>query len=139
MRSVIQKSYLCVQHFLWDKDSSQWGELVWAQTRPRIYAEKLHQSPDSRIFFSPSFEKNVESLQPDRLKIINERLDQLARHLAGGGNYNLRSLDLKPLQGGANNGSTHEFDAWADQDAKRIFCHYEGEKLVLDRLDKALH
>jgi putative CRISPR-associated protein (TIGR02619 family) len=118
---------------------SQWGELVWAQTRPRLYAEKLLPSPDSRIIFSQSFEKSVENLQSDRLKIVNERIDQLTRHFIGSGNYNLRSLDLKPLKGGPCSGSTHEFDAWADQDAKRIFCHYEGDKLILDRLDKALH
>lgn len=39
--------------------------------------------------------------------------------------------------------STHELDAWADQDARRIFCHWEndpslGQVLVLDRLGPGL-
>ena len=37
------------------------------------------------------------------------------------------------------NEKTHEMDAWADQDAKRIFGHFEEGCFVLDRLAKALH
>ena len=37
--------------------------------------------------------------------------------------------------------STHELDAWADQDTRRLFGHFEedGKVFVLDKLDKALH
>lgn len=35
--------------------------------------------------------------------------------------------------------STHEMDAWADLDAKRIFGHFEGGIFVLDKLEKGLH
>ena len=63
-------------------------------------------------------------------------LDDLARYLETG--QDQRSFDFKPLKG-VPLPPTHEMDAWADQDAKRIFGHYEGQVFVLDRLDKALH
>jgi hypothetical protein len=43
------------------------------------------------------------------------------------------------LKGNPIAGSTHEFDAWADADARRVFCHYENGALILDKLGKALH
>lgn len=83
--------------------------------------------------------RGVEGLAPDRLRHVNERLDQLARRLEEGEIYNPDSLDFKPLRGGPHKGSTHECDAWADEGAKRLFGHFEGGCYVLDRLDKKLN
>ncbi|WP_029214547.1 putative CRISPR-associated protein [Kallotenue papyrolyticum] len=116
---------------------SPWGELVWQQAKREIYAERLYPPPSDRMRFGPKFEESVRGLPPDRLRLVNERLDDLAAYLERGDNRN--RLDFKPLRGKPRPPSTHECDAWADQDARRIFGHYEGEVFVLDRLDKALH
>ena len=99
---------------------SAWGSLVWEQTKKQLYAERLYPSPSAKLSFSKQFEKDVAELVAARCVIINERLDQLARCLEKGKSYNLSSLDFKPLQGGAYKGSTHECDAWADQDLSLI-------------------
>lgn len=52
---------------------------------------------------------------------------------------NLSSLNFKELKGNPKPPSTHECDAWADQDAKRLFGHFEKDSFVLDQLAKALH
>ena len=53
--------------------------------------------------------------------------------------YNLKSLDFKPLKGKPFPDSTHECDAWSDQDAKRLYGHYESNgQFMIDRLGKHL-
>lgn len=117
---------------------SPWGDLVWKQTQKQLYAEALHPSPSPKIVFSSSFEKSVKGLSGDRLILINERLDQLAKCLETNGQYNPPSLDFKALQGNPCPPSTYELDAWSDQGAKRIFGHYEGDRLILDKLGSHL-
>jgi putative CRISPR-associated protein (TIGR02619 family) len=116
---------------------SPWGELVWQQARRDIYAERLYPPPSDRIRFGPRFEESVRGLPPERRRLVNERLDDLAACLERGENRN--RLDFKPLRGNPRPPSTHECDAWADQDARRIFGHFEGDVFVLDALDKGLH
>lgn len=94
---------------------------------------------DRPLVFGARFRQTLDGLASDRFRHVNERLDQLARRLEEGETYNPRSLDFKPLQGGEYKGSTHECDAWADQDAKRLFGHFEGGRYIIDRLDKGLH
>lgn len=118
---------------------SPWGELVWQEAYRAVYGTGLLDSFSSKLRYGSQFQRSLENLTPDRLRHVNERLDQLARRLEEGETYNLSSLDFKPLQGGKYKGSTHECDAWADQDAKRLFGHYEEGVYVLDRLDKGLH
>jgi putative CRISPR-associated protein (TIGR02619 family) len=117
---------------------SPWGDLVWAQTKPQLYSETLHPSPSAKLAFGPKFEESIKGLPPNRLLLINSRLDQLAQCLESNGQYNPRSLDFKALKGNPCPPSTHELDAWSDQDAQRIFGHYEGDHFILDRLGKHL-
>lgn len=117
---------------------SPWGELVWQKTKKDIYKEDFHASPSDKIRFTEKFERSVSELPKERLAILNERIDDLMVHLETGA-ANLRRLDLKKLQGNPCPPSTHEADAWADSDTKRIFGRFEGEVFVIDRLDKALH
>ena len=118
---------------------SPWGDLVWQQTRRKIYGVELHPSPSEKLRFSEGFERSIRGIPVDRLILVNERIDQIARYLETNGQYNPRSLDFKQLKGNPRLPSTHEADAWADQDAKRIYGHYEGGDFVIDTLDKALH
>jgi putative CRISPR-associated protein (TIGR02619 family) len=118
---------------------SPWGDLVWEQTKRKIYGDQLHQSPSEKLSFGSNFEPSVKKVSAERLILINERIDQLVKNLETGGQYNPPSLDLKPLKGNPCPPSTHEMDAWADQDAKRIFGHYDNNCFVLDKLDRALH
>ncbi|MFZ5808322.1 MAG: putative CRISPR-associated protein [Chloroflexota bacterium] len=122
-----------------EKTLSTWGELVWAQTKKQIYEEQLWPSPSPRLSFSHNFERSVRELSKDRLVLINERIDQLAKCLETNGGYNPSSLDLKPLKGNPCPPSTHEIDAWADQDAKRMYGHYDSGNFILDKLGNALH
>lgn len=118
---------------------SAWAELIWKNYKDEIYQEQLLSSPrPEKIEYSREFEKAAQSLPKERLKIINERIDQLNLHLYNENN-NLNSLDFKKLEGGPIKGSTHEMDAWSDLDAKRIFGHFNNGCFILDRIDKGLH
>jgi len=125
---------------------SPWGDLVWAQTKKTIYAEKVHavEGLTSLLAFGNDFDRSVADLEKTRVAMVNERIDDLVRHLEkrsqDGKGHNPPSLDFKQLRGNPSSPSTHECDAWSDQDAKRLFGHFDTEgRFLLDRLDKALH
>jgi putative CRISPR-associated protein (TIGR02619 family) len=119
-------------------DLSPWGKLIWEAFRPELYSQRLLDSPSDRIRFETSFEKDVRNLPKDRYAILNERIDDLMMCLEN--QVHLDRLDIKPLK---NKDvfwpSTHEADAWADADCRRIFFHYESGVAELDRLIPALH
>lgn len=117
---------------------SPWGQLTWEQMKKEMYAEGILPSPSTRVRYGPGFEKSVQKTSADRCTDVNQRIDDLARFLETS-DYNINSLDFKPLQGNPKPPSTHECDAWADQDARRIFGHFEDDVFVLDVLDRGLH
>jgi len=115
---------------------SEWGELAWNEVKDKIYSEKLLDSPHERIVFSRQFIDSVNKLPSDRIKIINERVDQVFRFVENG--ENPKSLNFHRVNVRVGR-STHEFYAWSDRDAKRIYCHYEGDdKIVIDELGEHL-
>jgi putative CRISPR-associated protein (TIGR02619 family) len=118
---------------------SPWGDLVWSQSKKALYSEALHPAPSHQLRYSQSFVRSTEGLPADRITLLNERIDQLSRHLEGDRSYNPASLDFKPLRNSPLPLSSHEADAWADQDAKRLFGHFEQEVFVIDALAKGLH
>jgi len=113
---------------------SEWGQAVWSGCCNRYYRDDLQPPLSPRLRFAGRFQKAADDLPPDRLSILNRRLDDLATCLDGGDNP--KSLSLKKLQGNPVPGSTHEFYAWSDRDAARGFGHFEdGEAVfVVDRL-----
>lgn len=117
---------------------SQWIEALYQPLRPRLYEETLWPSWSDRVVFGPAFRGSTDGLPPDRLRRLNERIDDLCRHTFEP-ERPLQRLDLKPIRGPAIQGSTHEADAWADGSAKRLFLHREGASWVIDRLGTALH
>jgi len=119
---------------------SPWGELVWKQSRSKIYRGQVYSPPSERSRLGEEFAKSVQRLAPDLVERVNKKIDDLVKYLElGDEKYNLPSLDFKELRGNPCPPSTHEVDAWADLDAKRLFGHYEGDVFVLDKLDRALH
>lgn len=117
---------------------SPWGELVWEQTRSSLYQKKLFPSPSKKIIYSRNFKKSVDKLPDDRKVLINVRIDQLAKHLESKG-YNPSSLDFKQLKGNPLPPATHEFDAWSDKSAQRVFGYFEADTFILNSLDTGLH
>lgn len=128
---------------LYDQFSlTSWGELVFGQYKKELYAEKVHESISERVVFGPTFLKSCER-EWEHFEQINIKIDLLARYQEICPHPNPNSLDYKPLSGSprirGNIKSTHELDAWSDGNAKRIYCHVEGDKIILDELADALH
>ncbi|NDY71653.1 hypothetical protein DO021_09005 [Desulfobacter hydrogenophilus] len=118
---------------------SPWGELLWVEARDQLYPKRIWPSPKpKKIKYGKAFLKSADGIEPDRCKQINERIDQLNRYLLDK-KHNLKSLDFKQLAGSSMAPSTHEIDAWADSDARRIFLHKDGNGCyILDKLGKGL-
>ncbi len=116
---------------------SPWGELVLEESKKEIYTRELLPPPINKIRYTDNFKKAVSDLKKDRIALVNRRIDQLAMYLIKG--INPRSLNFRQLQGNAMKPSTHEMNAWSDQDAKRIFGHFEEDVFVLDKIDKHLN
>lgn len=118
---------------------SPWGELMWNEARAQIYAEQLHPSPSEQVRYAPPFVRACADLAPDRLVLLNERIDDLAHFVESGRSYNPRSLEVKKLVNpAARPPSTHEADAWSDRDARRLYLHFDGAVCVVDALDRKL-
>jgi putative CRISPR-associated protein (TIGR02619 family) len=115
---------------------SPWGTLVWEEARKPIYAEGLLPPDCDRLRFTRKFRDKIEALDGERTKIINERMDQLARHLADE-TFHPRSLGFKQLKV-PRTPATHELYAWSDKDARRIFGHFEDRRFVIDDLNEHL-
>jgi putative CRISPR-associated protein (TIGR02619 family) len=120
---------------------SEWGEMVWREVKPTLYAEQLWPSTSAKLTWGDGFERSVSHLEDRRrMTQVNERIDELVRYLEKG--QNSKGLDFKAIKGPPQQGATWEMDAWQDGSAKRLFGHYdESDKsvFVLDRLDRALH
>jgi putative CRISPR-associated protein (TIGR02619 family) len=121
---------------------SEWGEVVWRELKPSLYAETLHPNLSARLSWDDGFERSVRPYLHDSRRIaqINTRIDDLVRFLEL--DHNSKGLDFKAIKGVAQSGSTWEMDAWQDGSARRLFGHYHPDDkslFVLDRLDRALH
>jgi putative CRISPR-associated protein (TIGR02619 family) len=117
---------------------SPWGDLVWGETKFKIYQEGIYPSPSDKIVFGEKFEKSLAGLAPDRLVLVNEKLDQLAKCLETDNQNNPKSLSFKQLTSNPYPPCTHEFYAWSDGNASRIFGYYEKDVFIVDRLDRHL-
>jgi len=116
---------------------SDWGALVWNQSRATLYKEDILPPLTDTYRFSASVKSDVDGLSPDRKRIVNERMDELARYFDD--KINPGSLNFKRLKGDPHPPCTHELYAWSDQDAKRIFGYFdENDCFVIERLGKHL-
>ncbi len=118
---------------------SEYGELVWQNVRPDVYGKEVLQPPSEKTILGDRFLGSVEHISSERKIQLNRQIDRLAIYLEGNKREMPKSLSLKSIGCNAKEGSTHEFYAWSDQDAKRVFCHYDDrQRLVLDVLDDHL-
>jgi putative CRISPR-associated protein (TIGR02619 family) len=133
--------------YLENEDSvtlSEWGELIWLQSKKHYFQQELLPPLSNKLVYSEEFKRNIKDLQNrgDRLELINIKCAQLSRFLESPDNnkYNPTSLEFKPLTHSPFSDSTHECDAWGDQDAQRLFGHWLGNgQYMIDRLAKGLH
>jgi hypothetical protein len=107
-----------------------WGGLVFGQHKAKIYQERIHPAPSDRIVFGKEFPRSCEKEDASRIQRLNEQIDLLARYLENGAHQNLRRLSYKQLTHSPYDGVTHEFYAWSDGAADRVFCKALGENKV---------
>lgn len=100
---------------------SPWGKLLWQQHKAAVYRDGFHPAPSAKIHFTDTFQRSIAGLSPDRYEKLNTQIDKLAQYLHSQRATNLASLDVKTLRIPRHGGCTHEFDAWHDQNAKRVF------------------
>jgi putative CRISPR-associated protein (TIGR02619 family) len=117
---------------------SPWGELVWAQHKNTLYSENLQPTPTLKISFTANFKRSIEGLQADRYLHLNQQIDKLAAHLHDKNGKNIKSLDVKALHVPRHGGCTHEFDAWHDQNAKRVFGWLKGDTFTCEILENGV-
>lgn len=116
---------------------SEWGELIWKQNREELYGERLWESPSAKIAYGPKFADSCKGLMTDRLYHINDNLDWFMLNIEGNGS-NKRSLNIHSIANAGIPPSTHEFYAWSDSGAWRIYFHYEEANAILDFLGEHL-
>lgn len=125
-------------YFLGDEvELSPWVFAAFSAARGRLYGERVWPPWSESVALGPAFLATTTGRAADRLRLLNERIDDLCRYAVT--NQPLTRLDLKPLRGNPVQGSTHEADAWSDGSAERLFLHREGATWIIDRLAKALH
>ncbi len=116
---------------------SPWGQIAWENAKRTIYREEVLPFECDFVCEGNDFRNSVKDLPQDRIWHINERIDDLIVFAISNRKNNVRRLDYKKLRG--SHAYTHECDAWADGDAKRLFCNELNGKIIIEKLDKALH
>jgi putative CRISPR-associated protein (TIGR02619 family) len=101
--------------------SSDIGDLVIAEALPKIYRTGLQPSPSPRLIYGPKFARSIEHLekQKDRLVMLQQQIDAAARHIET--LVNPSSLNFKDI--GGKDGFSHEFYAWSDNGADRVYLN----------------
>lgn len=116
---------------------SPWGQIAWENAKRTIYREEVLSFDCDLVCEGSEFRNSVKDLPQDRIWHINERIDDLIAYAVSGRKNSVSRLDYKKLKG--QHPYTHECDAWADGDAKRLFCNEKDGKIIVEKLDKALH
>ncbi|WP_072577006.1 putative CRISPR-associated protein, partial [Suttonella ornithocola] len=116
---------------------SEWGELIWNQYKNEIYLS-LRDSISEKIIFADSFEPSVKGLSSQLIQDVNKKVTMLAAYTESDCKNNLKSLDVKPLQGT----DYKERNLWeCDLDGNhRIFMtKQENNRFRLEKVGDALH
>ncbi|OQX15244.1 MAG: hypothetical protein BWK73_07390 [Thiothrix lacustris] len=121
-----------------DRALSPWGELLWQQHKTAVYGKDFHTAPSAKIQFTDTFQRSIAGLSPDRYERLNQQIDKLAQFLHSDRKEALSSLHFKNLQISHHGGCTHEFAAWHDQSAKRVFGCLKGDTFTCEILENGL-
>ena len=127
--------------WLFDIDSStmlsEWGELIWLDTMPKLYQQQVLPSPSNLVIYSNSFLNTTRKADASLIEIINKRIDALAVFAENGYKQMLKSLDVKALQA---NQYRDKGILECDLDAHhRLFMTRDGEHITILKLHAALH
>ncbi|MGN7610823.1 hypothetical protein ACQZV8_01930 [Magnetococcales bacterium HHB-1] len=111
------------------------GESHWYLQRDQLYRARLLEPISDLIVVTRDFRDGVVDLSNDRYALLNERLDQLSLLLEKEDReaksvLSMRQNDDLPEP------STHTAFAWVDGSLWSLLGHYEGERFILDALDK---
>lgn len=125
---------------LWVKRGrfTPWGEVAWGNAKRTLYEECVYPIVCDGIVEGVAFRDSLLCLDKLKIKQVNERLDDLCIYKMSNGQKCIKRLDYKKLKQ-MHEGCTHECDAWADQDCKRIFCNEKDGKIIVELLGKPLH
>lgn len=115
--------------------SSDIGDFFIKETLPKLYRKKLFPPASQRIIYGEKFEKSLEQLKhsPERLAQLQQRIDDLARCLEK--DESLDRLGFKSLK---SEKYTHEFYAWSDGSAMRVYANKCEQGYVLEKLGEHL-
>lgn len=124
---------------LWLKDNgfSPWGRIAWENAKKELYSKRVYPIVCDGVVEGVKFQESIKGLDPLRIKMVNDRLDDLCLFALSGKRDNIRRLDYKQVKG--NHDCKFECDAWADGSAKRFFCNERDGKIIVEYLGKALH
>ncbi|MDR2341795.1 MAG: putative CRISPR-associated protein [Campylobacteraceae bacterium] len=109
---------------------TEWGELIFAHYKAEIYQKQIYPAPSEKIIFSPPFLNSCDNETAANKREINEKIDLFARFLENAKHPNPYSLHYHPVTHPHDDRVTHEFYAYSNNGAKRIYCHSLDEGKV---------
>jgi len=117
---------------------SEYGEFIWLSLKSDLFSERIYPPPTGKARLGERFQSSVQNLNPSQKLKLNRRIDDLSKYLESPRQDMLKSLSFKAI-GKSQGASTHEFYAWSDEGAKRVYCHYDVYgTLILDELGEHL-
>lgn len=114
---------------------SAWGRVIWEDAQHEVYSRGILPPLSKRVIISDKARDIVSGLPSDRITRFNQAVDKLSRYIDSGRKENLNSCNFRQLAGNPQPPSTHEFNLWPDMGGWRGFCHFEGDKLIIDDTD----
>jgi len=111
---------------------SAWGEAVFESHKDSIYEEQVWASPTVKIVYGSKFLDSVKDETAKHNKQINEQIDRLMQYQLQPNQPNPNSLHYQPISNPPScaTDATHEFYAWSDEDAKRIYCKTQPNGVI---------
>lgn len=118
---------------------SEYGRLVWQNVRAELYSQEILPCPCAKASYGKKFIASTAGLNGAQYAKLNRQIDVLCCYLESSGKDMLKSLSFKKLSQVRPPDSSHEFYAWSDDGAARVYCHYSKDQmLILDELGSHL-
>lgn len=107
---------------------SAWGKIIWSETQNDMY-DSILPPVSERVIITRKAQK---AIPPNKTKEFNEAIDRISHYIASGMKDSVNGCNFRQLKGNPVPPSTSEFDLWGDMGGWRAFCHFEGDKLIID-------